>query len=299
MLPWYTDRMQPEEPLPPAATAGIVRPARRPAGWEAPGPRPRTPDRLEVWPGPNEDLCYLAGDFRILQRLDGHRLSVDDLVTAWYAAESVAGAPPRRMVDLGCGIGTVLLFLAWRYPEARSAGVEAQALSASMARRSVAWNGVEDRVEVREGDLRDATITHGLGPADLVTGTPPYLPMGTGLLSPREQCAACRFELRGGVEDYALAAARLLSPTAPFVGCSSARQRARVAAAAAGAGLVLESFREVIGRHGKPSLFAVYVMRRPEAARICPNEPPLVVRGENGRFTEAFDELRRAMGIPV
>jgi tRNA1Val (adenine37-N6)-methyltransferase len=286
------------EPARPGVT-GIVRPARRPAGWEAPGPRPRTPDRLDVWPEAGEDLCYLAGDFRILQRLDGHRLSVDDLVTAWYAAERAAQAPPKRVVDLGCGIGTVLLFLAWRYPDARCTGIEAQSLSASMARRSVAWNGVEDRCEVRLGDLRDASLTQDLGPADLVTGTPPYLPMGTGLLSPREQCAACRFELRGGVEAYALAASRLLAEDAPFIACASARQRARVDKAASAAGLKLTSFREVIPRHGKPSLFAVYVMRREGTGHVYQDEPPLLIRGENGRFTEAFDELRRAMGIPV
>lgn len=282
-----------------APRGGVVRPARRPPGWVAPGPQPATPDRPEVWPGPGEDLCYLSGDFRILQRLDGHRWSADDLVTAWFAAERVAHAPPRRTVDLGCGIGTVLLFTAWRFPDARCAGVEAQEVSASMARRSVAWNGVDARGEVRRGDLRDPAVLDGLAPADLVTGTPPYLPVGTGIESGRVQCGPCRFEHRGGVEDYCLAAARLLAPGAPFVACAAARQRPRVEAAAAAAGLALEAWRDVVPKEGKAALFSVYALRRAEAVTSCQDEAPLVLRGGNGRFTEEFDALRRTMGMPV
>jgi tRNA1(Val) A37 N6-methylase TrmN6 len=280
--------------------AGIVRAARRPPGWVAPGPRPRTPaDRTDIWPGLGEDLCYLSGDFRILQRVDGHRWSADDLVTAWYAATQVEADPPRRYVDLGCGIGTVLLFTAWRFPEASGTGIEAQEVSAGMARRSLAWNGVDDRCSVRLGDLRDPELSRDLAPVDLVTGTPPYLPKGTGVESARVQCGPCRFEFRGGVEDYALAASRLLGPTAPFVGCCASRQRPRVAAGAEAAGLVLEVWRDVVPREGKEPLFSVYVMRRPEAARVRSDEPPLVLRNREGRFTPAFDEVRRAMGMPV
>jgi tRNA1(Val) A37 N6-methylase TrmN6 len=41
------------------------------------------------------------------------------------------------VLDLGCGIGSVLLMLAWRFPDAAVVGVEAQALSLDLARRSI------------------------------------------------------------------------------------------------------------------------------------------------------------------
>jgi tRNA1(Val) A37 N6-methylase TrmN6 len=278
---------------------GVIRLAKRPPGWVVPGPRPVTPDRPEVWPGPGEDLCYLAGDFRILQRRDGHRWSADDLVTAWHAAQCLSAAPPRRAVDLGCGIGTVLLFTAWRFPSARCAGVEAQEVSAALARRSVAWNGIEDRCEVRLGDLRDAAILEGLGPADLVTGTPPYLPKGAGIEPGHAQRAACRFEHLGGVEAYCEAAARLLAPGAPFVACAAAWQRPRVAAAVATAGLSLVSWMDVVPKEDKAPLFAVYTARRATEAMAHVEEAPLLIRGRDGRFTEGFRAVCRAMGMPV
>ena len=284
---------------PSPAPSGIVRPAKRPPGWVAPGPAPRTPDRADVWPALGEDLCYLSGNFRILQRLDGHRWSVDDLVTAAYAAEIVKDAPPRRAVDLGCGIGTVLLFTAWRWPDAELVGVEDQELSLAMARRSIGWNGVDDRCHVRHGDLRDPALTAGLGPVDLVTGTPPYLALGSGLVSERPQCGPCRFETRGGVEDYCLAAARMLAPGAPFVACASAKQRERVAAGAQAAGLAIERWMDVVPKEGKAPLLAVFALRSAETARPFVEDAPLVVRTSAGRFSDAFDALRRTMGIPI
>jgi tRNA1Val (adenine37-N6)-methyltransferase len=269
---------------------GIIRPARRPAGWVAPGPAPATPDRDDLWPQPGEDLCFLAGDWRILQRTGGHRFSLDDLVTAHFAARA---AHPERLLDLGCGIGSVLLFLAWRFPGARCLGIEAQPVSAGMARRSVAWNGADDRCEVRLEDFRQAVIEERF---DLITGTPPYFPRGTGTESEGVQRGPCRFEHRGGIEAYCAAAAPLLKVGAPFVGCAPAVQGERVREAARSAGLHVERWREVIPRAGKAPLFSVFALKR-EALREI-GEPPLVVRDERGRRTEEFVALRAEMGMP-
>jgi tRNA1Val (adenine37-N6)-methyltransferase len=283
----------------PSATGGIVRPARRPSGWRAPGPPPAAPaDRPELWPGPGEDLCWLAGDWRILQLVRGHRWSLDDLATAWFAVDACAGRAPRRFVDLGCGIGTVLLLVAWRFPAARGVGVEAQAVSAALARRSVAWNGAA--CEVRDGDLRDAAAIPESAVFDLVTGTPPYLPPGTAHGSARPQVDACHLERRGGVEAYCAAAARLLAPGGTFVTCAGAIEPGRVVRGAADAGLTVLRRRDVVPRAGKAALFGLWALARADeglAGTIV--EPPLVVRDARGRWTEEFRALRAAFGMPA
>lgn len=278
-----------------AGAPGIVRRARRPAGWVAPGPRPATPaHRPELWPGPGEDLCYLAGEWRILQRTGGHRYSLDDLLTAHHAAEACGARAPARVLDLGCGIGSVLLFLAWRFPDARCLGLEAQPVSAAMARRSVAWNGAGDRCQVRDGDLRDAALLlAGEAPFDLVTGTPPYFPPGTGTESEKIQCAPCRFEHRGGVEAYCAAAAALLTPGGVFALCLP--DEGRVARAAAACGLVVTRQRPVIPRAGKAPLFTLFTLGRSgDHERL----PPLAVRDARGARTDEFRSIRAAMGMP-
>jgi tRNA1(Val) A37 N6-methylase TrmN6 len=278
---------------------GIVRRPRRPPGWNAPGPAPATPTPAP-YPRGGEDLCHLAGDWRIFQRLDGHRWSLDDLVTAAVAAETVAATPPARIVDLGAGIGSVLLLLAWRFPQARVDGLEAQAISVDLARRSIAWNGVAERCRVISGDLRDAGVLADRAPYDLVTGTPPYLPLGTATASPRPQRAPSRLEERGGIEDYCVAAAPLLDGAGGFVVCAGATQDDRVRRAAARAELVITRRVEVVPRAGKAPLFAVYVMAPMVGGSASPMAigEMLVVRDRHGRRTDAFRALRGAMGMP-
>ena len=79
----------------------------------------------------------IAGTFRVLQRVRGHRYSLDDVATAWEAARARPSAV--RVLDLGCGLGSVLLMLAWKLPDARLVGVEAQDISLALARRNVAF----------------------------------------------------------------------------------------------------------------------------------------------------------------
>jgi tRNA1(Val) A37 N6-methylase TrmN6 len=252
----------------------------------------------DLWPRPNEDLCWLAGDWRILQRTDGHRFSLDDLVTAHTAAETLAATPPTRHLDLGCGIGSVLLFIAWRFPALQSLGIEAQSLSAGMARRSILWNGISTRCEVREGDFRPDDTRAGIGTFDLVTGTPPYFPPGTGLESGNPQRAPCRFEHRGGVEAYCAAAAPHLAPGAPFVVCCAPNQLARLEAFAPTVGLAIEYRRDIIPRTDKPPLLHVFVLRHAATARTFTQAPPLLVRDQHGQRTGAISDMRVAMGMP-
>ena len=80
----------------------------RPAGWVAPGPRPRGGQgRADLVPGDDEDLAFLTGDFRIFQKKRGHRWSLDDFTTALFAIrEARAAVDVTRAADLGCGIGS-------------------------------------------------------------------------------------------------------------------------------------------------------------------------------------------------
>ncbi|MEZ4312083.1 MAG: hypothetical protein R3F14_28990 [Polyangiaceae bacterium] len=191
----------------------------------------------------------------------------------------------------------MLLFLAWRFPEAEVTGIEAQAISYGLAERSLAWNGLSGRCAVRHGDLREAEVRQGLSGAELVTGTPPYLPVGSGPESRRVQCGPCRFEHRGRIGGAALAAGR--SWRRGVRGrCAAGFQRGRVEMAAAGAGLCLSAWMDVFPKPGKPPLFGVFSMQR-EGVPAVREETALYLRGPNDRFTVEHDLVRHALGIPV
>ena len=292
---------------------GIVRPARRPPGWIAPGPAPAgAQGRAELAPADDEDLCYLAGDWRVFQKQRGHRWSLDDLVTAWVATRGLDPAAPRRALDLGCGLGSVLLMVAWKLPGADVTGIEAQLDRAALGRRSIAYNGVEARCRILDGDLRGGVSSEAF---DLVTGTPPYFPRGTGTESAKTHAAAARFEHRGGVEDYLTGAAQRVAPGGRIAICSAALERDRVAAAVRALRLVHREHWAIVPRAGKSPLVMVDLLapsgaasaeaagRAPlEAAGRAPLDAPacheLVVRDRDGRWTPAFQDVRAALGMP-
>lgn len=296
------------------------RPPRRPAGWIAPGPAPAGPrDNPDLLPGPDEELSYLSGDWRLFQPRRGHRWSLDDLVTAWVATASarerdaVAGAaghrgprepaapalPPERALDLGCGLGSVLSMVAWRWPNARVSGIEAQPARAAMARRSLEYNGAAARCRVLDGDLRDpalATRLTGEAPFALITATPPYFPRGTGPEPVAEGATPCRFEVRGGVEDYLAAAVPLLASGGRLVMCSAALEATRVEAAARAHQLVITEHWDVIPREGKPALVMIDELRAQPTGTSARHA--LTVRDRQGAWTTAFRLVRAAMGLP-
>jgi tRNA1(Val) A37 N6-methylase TrmN6 len=241
----------------------------------------------------------LTADFRLLQRRRGHRFSLDDLATAWIGARARPAA--RVTLDLGCGIGSVLLMIAWRLREARGFGIEAQEISFALAQRNVAENGVGDRVTVALGDLREIARAEAYPPCDLVTGTPPYLPLGSALLSPDPQRAAARIELRGGVEDYLLAASRVLAPDGRAVVCADGRFPARVIRGAAAAGLAPLQRVDIFPRaEAKDPLLAVWTCAPLAAGTPGPiEEERIVMRDDRGERSAAAREMRRFFGLEI
>lgn len=247
----------------------------------------------EISPGDELTSDAITASFRLLQRRRGHRFSIDDLATAWEAARAAPEA--ATVLDLGCGIGSVLLMVAWRLPAARCFGIEAQDISMALARRNVHDNGLADRVQLFHGDLREVTRDWAHGACALVTGTPPYLPVGTAPASPDPQRAAARLELRGGVEDYLSAAARVLTPDGVVVVCADARAPGRVLAGAATAGLRPLRRIDIVPRAGKRALFSVWTCARSGDGTL--DHVEVVMRAENGDRTEASLEMRRAFGL--
>lgn len=271
--------------------------------WAIPG-RPLTQDSSQIAVPENETLDALCGHFRIFQLKDGHRYSTDDLVTAWYGALTCPSA--ERVLDLGSGIGSVGMLAAWKLPGAKLVTIEAQDESVRLARKSVALNDLESRYEIRHGDIRDKNMLGATETFDLILGSPPYFPLGSGVLSEHPQKIACRFETRGTVLDYAQVAAAHLTPGGVFA-CvfpvDPPAQAERVIEAARESGLTIFRRRDIVFKAGERPLIGVFALMRstdlPERMRgLTLKEPDLVVRERDGKATHEYLVTKLAMGLP-
>ncbi|MGE3540054.1 MAG: tRNA1(Val) (adenine(37)-N6)-methyltransferase [Candidatus Tectimicrobiota bacterium] len=231
----------------------------------------------------------LAGAWRIFQLRRGHRFSADDLLTAWVAARAQPQA--SQLLDLGAGIGSVGLLTLWKLATAAHLTmVEVQALSHQLACRTTDYNGLTARITLHRQDLR-----HWPGGCfDLITASPPYIPLGLGVCPQHPQKAAARFELHGNVYDYCRAAARSLAPEGVFCFCHAADDP-RPEQAITQAGLTLLCRQEVHFRASLPPRLAVFTCAW---AGQPHTSAPLLIRDQAGRWTSAYLALREDMGAP-
>ncbi len=247
----------------------------------------------EGWPA-DSTRDRLIADWYLYQRKGGHRTSTDDLITAWYAVHRQPDRPSRYL-DLGCGIGSVMLMVAHKLRPPIVWGIEAQAQSFAMAQRSVAELPEQNcEFSLLQSDFRDVAFEGKT--FDLVTGSPPYFPLGSGVLPEDAQRRACRFETRGGVEAYLEAASRALSPTGRFYLVFQTLWTDRVLCASSKYGLHLTGQADFLMRTDRKQPFlSVYEFSR--VATTIPHKFECAVRDEHGEVSEQYHQIRSELGL--
>lgn len=234
----------------------------------------------------DETLDPLVGTWDVLQLARGHRGSTDDRLTSWRALAHRPAA--TRYLDLGAGVGTVGLTTLWHLPDAHLSAIEAQDVSHQLFVRSVTHNGLDDRVTAVLGDIRDPGALSRHAKFDLITGSPPYTPVGSGTMSPHPQKAHCRMEIRGGLEAYCMAARRWLAPEGRFVYVMLAGDE-RTEQYPAQHGLVIVERADVTFRSDQGAFISVVTTaRKEEAASIQRQDITLTVRGPDGEWTPEY-----------
>ncbi|MEA3464677.1 MAG: tRNA1(Val) (adenine(37)-N6)-methyltransferase [Thermodesulfobacteriota bacterium] len=155
---------------------------------------------------PDESLDTLKGGaLRLIQHQCGYRFSVDPVLLADF----VSIGDGDRVIDLGCGGGIISLLLARWTAAQQIVGIELQGAQVDRARRNVVLNGLESRIEIHQGDLRELT-ENSLGLFDRVVSNPPFRTLASGQRSCGDERARSRHELSGGLNDFLATGSALL-----------------------------------------------------------------------------------------
>lgn len=119
-------------------------------------------------------------------------------------------------IDLGTGNGIIPMLMEARYGGGHFYGLEIQKINVDMARRSVEMNGLDGKVEIVQGDIKEASQIFGMGKYDVVTSNPPYMNENHGLTNPDSHKAIARHEILCTLEDVVREAAKLLKVNGHF-----------------------------------------------------------------------------------
>lgn len=163
---------------------------------------------MEQWLKDDERLDYLlAEDLRIIQSPSVFSFSLDAVLLSRFI-----NIPKSKghIVDLCSGNGVIPLFLSAR-TKAKITGVELQPRLYDMATRSIAYNQLDEQINMVLGDVKQAPETLGVEKYDAVTCNPPYfLAHELSERNTSEHYAIARHEIHLTLDEAIYASSRLL-----------------------------------------------------------------------------------------
>ena len=192
------------------------------------------------------------------------------------------------VLDLGTGTGVIPILLEAKTQGAHFTGLEIQPQMVDMARRSVALNGLEEKVTIIEGDIKKAKELFA-GRFQVVTSNPPYMNQGGGLINPDDNKAIARHEVKCTLEDVIKAAQIALKQHGRFYMVHRPHRLTDIFVLFRQHGLEPKCLQMVHPHENKPPTM-VLVEAVKGGRPLLKTEPPLVVYKSEGGYT---DEILR------
>ncbi len=125
-------------------------------------------------------------------------------------ANAVKMKKGQKVCDLGTGSGIIPILITAKNSGTTAVGVELQEYQVDMATRSVLHNGMQDRVQIIHGDIRDGRKLLGSGVFDVVVSNPPYGILGTGDMKESSGIARSRYEITVNLEQIIRTASEIV-----------------------------------------------------------------------------------------
>jgi tRNA1Val (adenine37-N6)-methyltransferase len=226
------------------------------------------------------------GRIRIIQKKSGYRFSLDAVLLAHFAAR----IPAASIIDLGTGSGIVPLILARKQANTIIVGVELQPGLADRARRTIALNGLADRVSIVHDDLREIRRSFAPSSFDLVVSNPPYYPLDNGRINPDEEKAIARHEIMVTVQDIIMVSSYLASSAGAVLIIFPATRLMDLLNAFMASGLKPRALRIIYSQMtGEAKLVMVEGCKtgNPELEIA----EPFLIYGEDGEYSEAMKRI--------
>lgn len=193
-------------------------------------------------------------------------------------------------LDLGTGTGILPILLEAKNEGEHYTGLEIQEESADMARRSVSHNGLEDKIDIVTGDIKEASGIFGAASFHVITTNPPYMIGEHGLKNEKEALYIARHEALCTLDDILRESARLLKPKGRFYMVHRPFRLPEILAKMSAYGIEPKRMRLVYPYIDKePNMVLLEGLRggRPRMQV----EPPLIVYQKDGEYTEELMKI--------
>ena len=152
-------------------------------------------------------------NLKIIQNRLGFCFGIDSVLLSDFAKGIKKNS---IVVDIGTGTGIISILLSAKTDIKKIYGIEIQEDVANMAKRSVALNELEDKIEVINTNIKD--IFNFLEPnkIDAIVTNPPYMKLNTGAQNEEKKKLISRHEVECTLEDIIKISYKLLKSNGEF-----------------------------------------------------------------------------------
>lgn len=138
---------------------------------------------------------------------------MDSVLIANFAKISKKNA---IVADLGTGTGIISILVAGKQSPEKVYAVEIQEELVDMAKRSVKYNDLEDKIDVINADIVGISRGEFNKKFDYVISNPPYKKLNTGLTNDNQKKLISRHEVKCTLKDVVYEASKLLKDNGVF-----------------------------------------------------------------------------------
>jgi tRNA1Val (adenine37-N6)-methyltransferase len=225
-------------------------------------------------------------NYKIIQDSNGFCFGMDAVLLANYV-KAKRGA---KVVDLGTGTGIIPLIINGKNDVEKIYGIEIQAEVSEMAKRSVELNGLSEKIEIVNMDLKEAPEKLGVNIYDVVTSNPPYMAVGEGLINESDKKKISRHEIKCNIDDICRVASRLLKHHGKFFLVHRPSRLVDILISLRAHKLEPKKMRFIHPKVSeKPNLVLIEAVKSSNPELLM--EKPLYVYEDDGRYTEEIHEI--------
>jgi len=196
----------------------------------------------------------------------------------------------ESVLDLGTGTGIIPILLTAKTEGERFVGLEIQEESADMARRSVTHNRLESKVDIVNGDIKEAASIFGSASFDVITTNPPYMIGQHGIANASDTKAIARHEVLCTLDDILRESARVLKPGGRFYMVHRPFRLAEILSKMVGVGIEPKRMRMVHPFIDKEPNMVLIEGKRGGNSRMTVERPLIVYKDTNVYSDELLGE---------
>ncbi|MDD7416634.1 MAG: methyltransferase [Treponemataceae bacterium] len=162
----------------------------------------------------NEKTERLHTGQKLIQSDSLFKYGIDAVLLSDFASKEIRNK--NSVLDLGCGNGIISILLAEISRAEKICGLEIQEDAAELAKRNVILNNLDEKVIIKQGDIKNIKKLFEPCSFENVVTNPPYMKETKGKTCSNEKLAIARSEIKCNLEDVIKAASFVLKSNGNF-----------------------------------------------------------------------------------